>query len=358
MLQDSTSVGRDGPFRPVAAKRPCPARGIHVSVTIADPAAGAYLELLTERTRTLLGPDLVGVYAGGSIALDAYQPGRSDIDVAIVCAHALDVATKRAIIAELRTESLPCPARGLELVVYRTEVAEAATAEPGFEVELNSGPHMPFRATFAGADRSAADGTFWYAIDRSILAERGHCLSGPPASAVFRSVSDANLVTLLVASLRWHLGAVADATTAGGSVTVVQDSEESAAWTDDAVLNACRAWQRVRSGHWLGKVEAGRRMLDSSAPSGGWVTANEVTPSQVALGQVASSKVPPSKVTVSRLTPTVTATVRQALDARVGGSPPSVRDAREFQRFVLAALEQELLEDLLELDQLELRAPD
>ena len=32
---------------------------------------------------------LVGVYAGGSLALDGYQPGRSDLDIAVVCRTAL-----------------------------------------------------------------------------------------------------------------------------------------------------------------------------------------------------------------------------------------------------------------------------
>ena len=95
--------------------------------------------------------DLVGVYAAGSLALDAYEPDRSDIDIAIVCSAALPMATKESIVAALRHESLPCPARGLELVVYRTEVAGAATSDPGFEVELNTGPRMDFRATYMAA---------------------------------------------------------------------------------------------------------------------------------------------------------------------------------------------------------------
>ena len=199
-----------------------------------DPVAADYLTALTERAQLLLLSDLVGVYAAGSIALDAYEPGRSDIDVAIVCSAELPVATKQAIVAALRHEWLPCPARGLELVVYRTEVAGGATGDPGFEVELNTGPRMDFRATYAGADRKERDGTFWYAVDRSILAERGLALLGPPAQQVFRSVPDDELVRLLIASLRWHVGAES------GAIGVAEE-QEYASWTDDAVLNSCRA---------------------------------------------------------------------------------------------------------------------
>ena len=271
-----------------------------------DPVAADYLTALTERAQLLLLSDLVGVYAAGSIALDAYEPGRSDIDVAIVCSAELPVATKQAIVAALRHESLPCPARGLELVVYRTEVAGGATGDPGFEVELNTGPRMDFRATYAGADRKERDGTFWYAVDRSILAERGLALLGPPAQQVFRSVPDDELVRLLIASLRWHVGAESGA---------IGDAEEQeyASWTDDAVLNSCRALQRMRTGHWFSKVEAGRQVLANRSPE--------------ATGPLAGEEV---------LDPGV---IRQALDARGGAAPPSVRLARQFQREVLAALE-------------------
>ena len=166
-----------------------------------------YLTALVDRTRHVLGPDLVGVYLAGSLAFDAYQNGRSDIDIAVVCATELDDDRKHAIVDVLRHESLPCPARGLELVVYSAAVAAAGGPAPGFEVELNTGPRMDFRATYAGTDRQESDGTFWYAIDRSILAEHGAAVVGPPAAEVFGPIGDADLLDLLVASLRWHLAA-------------------------------------------------------------------------------------------------------------------------------------------------------
>jgi hypothetical protein len=44
-----------------------------------------------------------------------------------------------------RHESLPCPARGLELVVYRREAVQSTSAEPNFELNLNTGRSMTFR---------------------------------------------------------------------------------------------------------------------------------------------------------------------------------------------------------------------
>ena len=188
--------------------------------------------------------------------------------------------------ARLRHEALACPARGLELVVYRREVAASGTPEPGFEVELNTGPRMPFRATYDPRDRPAADGHFWYGLDRSILHQSGHALLGPPAAEVFADLSPGDLRRLLVDALRWWL---ARPTPAG---------DRPAPGADDAVLGACRALVRVRHGSWLAKVAAGRRLVATGHPDA--------------------------------------ALIARSIAARHGGPPPTGPEARAFQQRVLA----------------------
>ena len=51
----------------------------------------------------------------------------------------MDVGRKGRLVRDLCHDSLPCPARGLELVVYSEHVAGEPTAEPGFELELHTG---------------------------------------------------------------------------------------------------------------------------------------------------------------------------------------------------------------------------
>ena len=262
---------------------------------VVDPAAREYLATLAVQSRDILERDLIGVYAAGSLALEGYQPGRSDIDVAVVVSGPLSAPAKQALVDGLRHETVPCPARGLELVAYRTEVAAAGAGEPGFEVELNSGAAMPFRVTWTGQARREEDGRFWYGIDRSILAERGLTVYGPAAATIFRPVPDEQLVNLLIDSLRWHL--------AQPDADRDVDAVPGPAWTDDAVLNACRALQRLRSGHWSSKVGAGQQLV--------WDDPD----------------------------PAVRDVVSRAIAAREGGAHPSARDARLFQRNVLLALE-------------------
>ena len=188
----------------------------------------AYLAELVERARGVLAANLVGAYAAGSVGLDAYQPGRSDIDVALVTAEPVADPTKRALVEVLRHEALPVPARGLELVVYTRAAAASGTSEPAFEVELNTGPAMAFRATYDPADRPSPDGRFWYALDRSILSGSTGSLLGPPANEAFVDVVPDDLRDLLVEALTWWLRQPGDPA--------------------DAVLGACRSLVRVRDG--------------------------------------------------------------------------------------------------------------
>jgi hypothetical protein len=113
-----------------------------------------------------------------------------------------------------------------------------------------------------------------------------------------------------VTSLRWHLCPALEPAPAPDPTTVptadpspdAADLDQAPAWTDDAVLNGCRAWQRVRTGHWSGKADAATELLavDGDRP--------------------------------------YAPIVRRAVAARSGGPRPTERDARAFQRTVLAAL--------------------
>jgi hypothetical protein len=200
-----------------------------------------YLRGLADRLAQVLGPRLVGVYVGGSVALDAYRHGRSDIDVAAVTDGEVSRAEKDEIVAALRHESFPCPARGLELVVYRLDIARSGTTEPGFELNLNTGERMPFRVD-AEPDPVEAH---WFALDRSILAAHGLAIVGPPADTVFGPIARASLLPVLSAALEWHTQGMGRA--------------------DDAVLNAARALRFVLDSVWSSKPEAGQWALSTVA---------------------------------------------------------------------------------------------
>ncbi|SHN44042.1 nucleotidyltransferase [Cryptosporangium aurantiacum] len=238
-----------------------------------DSEIQCYLDALVARAGGIL--DLTGAYAAGSIALDAYQPGRSDVDVALVVEDAVPDLQKRALVDALRHENFACPARGLELVVYRSAVARSGAVEPGFEVELNTGPRMDFRETHDPDARPAADGRFWYALDRSILHQSGRALLGAPADEMFADLASGDLQQLLLEALTWWLALPA---------------------TEDAVLGACRSLVKHRYGRWLSKVDAGLRIASTGCSS---------------------------------------ELIERSIAARAGGPPPPGPEARAFQRWVI-----------------------
>jgi hypothetical protein len=199
---------------------------------------GEYHGQLVARLCALLGPDLVGVYAGGSVALGGYLAGRSDLDVAVVCRSTLTETQKEGIVDALRHESLPCPARGLELVVYTDSTVRSGTGEPAYELNLNTGRGMPFVLSFAPEGEP-----HWYAIDRAIVHAHGVALAGPPPEALFAPIPRHVLLGRVCESVRWY-------------------AEHTWAGADNAVLNACRAWRYAREGTWSSKSDAGEWALE------------------------------------------------------------------------------------------------
>ncbi|MGH3340709.1 MAG: nucleotidyltransferase domain-containing protein, partial [Propionibacteriaceae bacterium] len=73
-----------------------------------------YLEAATARVREVFGDHVVGVYTTGSLALDDYRPGRSDIDMMAVVAESEGLDLRRKLGHQLDHRVLTCPAAGLE----------------------------------------------------------------------------------------------------------------------------------------------------------------------------------------------------------------------------------------------------
>lgn len=212
----------------------------------------AYLTEVATRLRRVLGGNLVGVYVGGSYALGGYVPGRSDLDVAAVVREPLVRKTIDEVVAAVRHEELPCPARKLELVVYTEAAARNPSAEADFELNLNTGAKEPFRI-----DTDPQPGeSHWFALDRSILSANGVALYGPAPGEVFRAPRREDLLPLLAEVLRWY-----------------RDNDPD---NDDAALNAGRALRFAREGVWVSKRAAEPHSVDAAiaeleAPSRGAV---------------------------------------------------------------------------------------
>jgi len=116
-----------------------------------------YLDELAARTQRVLGERLVGVYAGGSLALGGYEPGRSDIDVAVVVAavrHGAAVSGACARARRLLARSRGCGnrRRGLRAEPQhglRHAVPQGPRARSGRSALVRARPRHPARTRSA-----------------------------------------------------------------------------------------------------------------------------------------------------------------------------------------------------------------
>jgi Domain of unknown function (DUF4111)/Nucleotidyltransferase domain len=202
-------------------------------MTTDDPEA-SYLSGIALCLRELFGEELVGVYGGGSYALGDYRRGMSDLDVAAVIRGPMPTRLRALAVERLLRAAARCPTRGLELVVYRSKTAGSGAVTADFELNLNAGPEMQSRVEHEPPPGEE----HWFAIDRSVLAQAGIAVLGPPAGHVFRPITPKALAPVLIASVRWHRAHLER--------------------PEDAVLNACRSLRFVAEGRWYSKPAAGQ----------------------------------------------------------------------------------------------------
>jgi hypothetical protein len=203
------------------------------------PAVTAYLAAVVDRLRSVLADTLIAVYPTGSLALDGYVPGRSDIDVMAVVERTPARPVLRTIAARLSQRELPCPATGLEFVLY-PRAAVTSGVEAGYALDLNTGPELPPKI---GLD-PAGEPRFWYVIDRAICYQSDRTLFGPPPHAVLRPVPFGTLLPVVIESVRAHADTFAE-------------------HGDNAVLNACRALRFGAQRRWYAKPVAANWALDA-----------------------------------------------------------------------------------------------
>ena len=183
------------------------------------PELRDYLDELVRRLAAVV--DLDAVYLFGSAAQGAYEHGRSDVDVIAVTARPSTREEKEALAAA--AESLPCPARKLELVVY-------ARGAERHELNVNTGELVHFDA--------GDDPEFWFVLDRAIAEQGVVPLLGPPWEEVFGPVPRSDVLDALEQAVDW------------------QERDDPVGRS--SVLNACRAWMWLETGRWGTKADAAR----------------------------------------------------------------------------------------------------
>ena len=199
--------------------------------SVLAPEVALFGSRVAEALARTLGTELVGVYFVGSVALGGYVPGESDVDMVAVSNAALSDPQRRSVASAVVEASAACPTRGLELTLYRRDIAGSRPAGADFEVNANGGPRMPTAVHM----HSTVEPGFWYVLDRAIAHRSGVVISGPPAREIFADAPRGKLLNAMSESMAWHR------------------AHEKA--TLYSVLNACRAWRFAAADELGSKLE-------------------------------------------------------------------------------------------------------
>jgi Domain of unknown function (DUF4111) len=179
---------------------------------------------------------LIATYLHGSAALGGFVPGRSDIDVLVVCGDR-PIGRNRLTTAVQTLQSMigGCPGRGVELsMVARRHVRDPGAPWPFvLPVSICAG-----EGEAAGRD---PDLLMHYVACRAA----GIALRGPAATELIGSVAPADVLAYLRAELAWALEQAPEAY---------------------GVLNACRALAYPDRDEVLSKIAGARYTLEPGAP--------------------------------------------------------------------------------------------
>jgi predicted nucleotidyltransferase len=202
-----------------------------------DPEMQSYLDRVVSTLGDHLGSELLGVYLHGSLAMGAFHPGRSDLDVLAVCAEPLP--GERRLELGRALSSIPGPG-DLEFSLVTETAARSSSAPPPFEVHVTH--EKPF--VVDGSDRRGdPDLVVHFAMVRA----RGRALIGPEPDQIFPEPDRAALIRAFLSDLRW-------AREQGAVEWEGHDMPELASMAY-RVLNAARSWRYLETGDLGSKTE-------------------------------------------------------------------------------------------------------
>jgi len=119
----------------------------------------------------------------GSLASGDFHPASSDLDLIVVARTRLTPEEKAGLSAVLRHGVHPCPAHGLDLIVYADEAIVEAVREPRYEYSLATGA--------AWTDEISPGGPYpGGLIDLAAARSFGRPLRGPHPGTVFGAIPD------------------------------------------------------------------------------------------------------------------------------------------------------------------------
>jgi predicted nucleotidyltransferase len=202
-----------------------------------------YLDHIVATLGEWLGAGLFGVYLHGSLAMGAFAPGRSDIDVLAVCGEPL--SSKRGVALGAALDAIPRPQSGGDLEFSLVTEAEARTpsAKPAFEVHVSTHEE---HSVVDGHDRPGDEDLV---VHFAMIRARGRALLGPDPKDLFPERDRQSLMRAFLGDIEW-------ASQHGAASWEGHHMPELASMAY-RVLNAARSWRYLETGDLGSKLEGG-----------------------------------------------------------------------------------------------------
>lgn len=188
-----------------------------------------YLRELTDRIVSVFEERTVGVWLIGSAAYGGYSQG-SDLDVQAAVEDPTSSEIER-LVEMINHEALPCPAAGLEFVLYDRDVLVDPSPPMQWALNLNGGPQ---RSPSVSIDFTS-EAWFWFVLDLAVVRDLSVALHGRDLVDVVGMFSRDVQIAAIADSVRWHAAHLPDGPSRGA--------------------NAARGLRFIETGTWGSKPE-------------------------------------------------------------------------------------------------------
>jgi hypothetical protein len=193
-------------------------------------AVDEYVERIADEIELVFVDRVGGVWLLGSLAYGGFGPS-SDVDIQAAVCHptAGDIET---LAERINHRVLPCPAQGLEFVLY--DIEALATPKPPLQwsLNLNGGPGRQEKVS----TDPTSEPWHWFLLDLAIGRQTAKTLSGRDLSDIVGPISRDDQRAAIAESVRWH------------------DRYDHG--SPNQTANAARGLRFLRTGQWGSKPEA------------------------------------------------------------------------------------------------------
>ena len=197
------------------------------------------LDEIINKSKEILGENLIGIYLHGSMAMGCFNPDKSDIDLIIVVEDDISDAQKLALMEHIVLLNRQAPRKGLEISVVKRQYCKPFVYPTPFELHF-SPMHLKW---FQDAPQDYVDKMKGEDIDLAahftIIREYGVVLWGEKIEEVFAPVPRENYLASICADVENATDVILK-----GPVYII--------------LNLCRVLAFVKDGLYLSKEKGGQ----------------------------------------------------------------------------------------------------